>query len=316
MEVTIIETLETTKPIPITALAFSPSGRYLAAASQNGEITVWHTRKWEVHLKFFSLRQHFNQIQFTKDWKFYACGEISFLEVDLLKTQLTNHHQGGHLYRISPDEKICAVSQDLDSPFYLDADETFLIIEEHPIGKRYGEYKVGNIYHKLFSLQTIDIVFSPDSSTLALIIEIRDEVVQEFRLYMLPAREQVRFCSEYESNELVQPLCFSPSGQYLGYGNMEECSIELLLLGERIKIHREFYRHEDIITDLTFSHDSKLLASGSTDKTAKFWDIEQDELLYSYQHETSVTSLAFHSKNCILALGDEMGKVMILRLEL
>jgi len=314
MDMKVSLTLETMKDIPVSSLAFNPSGSYLAAASQDGELTVWHTRKWEPELNFRSQRHDFNSIQFTKDWKLFASGLFSFIEVDLLKTRIENI-VGGHINRISPDGKIFAASQDLDAPLPLYKDEIFLIIGSYPESETISEYQVGDTNNELYWLHTLDLLFSPDSKIIAVVLELDGNGLDlEYRLYLLPTGEHGDLQSIFEFSELIQPICFSPDNNYLAFGNWEDCSIDVFRIRQNIKFHRGYYGFDDGVSSLSFSPDGRLLASGSADMNLRIMDIEEDRLLTTFQHSSGVTSLAFHPTNATLALGDESGKVHIVEL--
>ena len=75
----------------------------------------------------------------------------------------------------------------------------------------------------------------------------------------------------------VDPIEFSPCGQYLAYGEVWECGAEKVPVrlwdigtGENIAT---FLGHPTDIQCLAFSPDSTILASGSFDGTILLWDL-------------------------------------------
>ena len=61
------------------------------------------------------------------------------------------------------------------------------------------------------------------------------------------------------------------------------------------KIHKTFANHSDWVNTIAWSSDSKRLASGSRDKTAKVFDLETGKRIVTFSgHSGSVNGVAFH----------------------
>ena len=62
--------------------------------------------------------------------------------------------------------------------------------------------------------------------------------------------------------------------------------------------------HRDFINSLAFDNNGKLLASGSSDRTIKLWDLQTYKLKSTLKgHKYSVLSVAFNNDGLILASG-------------
>ena len=62
--------------------------------------------------------------------------------------------------------------------------------------------------------------------------------------------------------------------------------------------------HSDSVNSVGFSKDGKFLASGSRDKTIKFWNLEEKREEFSLAgHSDWVTSVAFSKDGKFLAIG-------------
>jgi WD40 repeat protein len=85
-------------------------------------------------------------------------------------------------------------------------------------------------------------------------------------------------------------------------GNTEDFKIYLwdVTSGESIGI---LSGHNDIVWDVAFSPDGKMLASVSSDKTAKVWDWDNRELLKSLDFPADVVSVSFSPDGKDLAVG-------------
>jgi len=86
------------------------------------------------------------------------------------------------------------------------------------------------------------------------------------------------------------------------------------LTRKKIDANFEGHRGVDIsVASLAFSHDSKILATGGTDKTVELWDISTfpEKLLTEplEGHASSVTALAFSPDGRTIASGDDKGTV-------
>ena len=64
---------------------------------------------------------------------------------------------------------------------------------------------------------------------------------------------------------------------------------------------RTFYDHTDVVNAAAFNPDATCIASASSDRTAKLWDLRTQQLLQHYDaHDESVTDLSFHSSGSYL----------------
>ena len=72
--------------------------------------------------------------------------------------------------------------------------------------------------------------------------------------------------------------------------------------------------HTDMVTDIAFSGDGKILASTSRDQTIKIWNVATGELINSLSGNF-VTVLAIAKNNKFLVTGDDDGQVQIWQIE-
>ena len=64
---------------------------------------------------------------------------------------------------------------------------------------------------------------------------------------------------------------------------------------------RTFKGHTSWVRSVAFSHDGKLMASGSDEETIKLWDIDTRECVHTFEgHEGVISSVAFSSNGIVL----------------
>jgi WD40 repeat protein len=104
-------------------------------------------------------------------------------------------------------------------------------------------------------------------------------------------------------------LAFSPDGKHLALGNKEG----LVTVIDTISFDQTTqYRHSNRVYSLTFSPDSRTLASGSYDKTIILWNIENNQMIDRLvQHSSYVFALAFSPDGQKLASGGRDHTILI-----
>lgn len=122
----------------------------------------------------------------------------------------------------------------------------------------------------------------------------------------------------------IRSVCFSPDGKFLATGAEDKqirvwpsrfllfipflYSISQIWDIAKKRIRRVFEGHQQEIYSLAFSHDGRLIVSGSGDKTARIWDMEsgQQKKLEINEPEgidAGVTSVAMSADSRLVAAG-------------
>ena len=108
----------------------------------------------------------------------------------------------------------------------------------------------------------------------------------------------------FGEGEVVRDLEFSPDGMALASvaGNTADFAIRVWDVGSGQPL-QTLQGHTAIVWGAAFSPDGKMLASASSDGTAKIWDWQTGELLVSLDFPHEVTSVAFSPDGQTLAVG-------------
>jgi WD40 repeat protein len=126
------------------------------------------------------------------------------------------------------------------------------------------------------------IAFSPDGKQLAIGDYLKTRVIQ-----VSDWKEVLRL-------RRAGALAFSPDGQYLAMSEEEYIAIVSLSDGKALRILRG---HKNIITCLAFSHDGKLLASASVDRTIALWNPSLGQVLRTMTRHTDTVNAVLFSED-------------------
>jgi RNA polymerase sigma factor (sigma-70 family) len=102
----------------------------------------------------------------------------------------------------------------------------------------------------------------------------------------------------------VHTLEFSPDGKTIAVG----CSVRntiYLCDAATGQMTRKIEGHTDGVPLVAFGKDGKTLVSGSTDKTARIWDLATDKEVKRFQEQSAVTGLALSPDGKLLATRTE-----------
>lgn len=122
------------------------------------------------------------------------------------------------------------------------------------------------------------------------------------KLWSLESGKQVCTLTGHIDNVIA--ASFSPNGNVLASsGDINDKTVKLWFLSKNrnitLKGHSDWFGGIDSIA---FTADSKLIASGSKDKTIKIWQVDTGRELMTFKgHDDHITSIAISSKNKLLA---------------
>jgi WD40 repeat protein len=140
-----------------------------------------------------------------------------------------------------------------------------------------------SLVHQIVQIPGVSaIAFSPDGKLLAIGDYLKTRVIQ-----VSDWKEVLRL-------RRAGALAFSPDGRYLAMSGEEDIAIVSLSDGKALRILRG---HKNIITCLAFSHDGKLLASASVDRTIALWNPSLGQVLRTMTRHTDTVNAVLFSED-------------------
>ena len=111
----------------------------------------------------------------------------------------------------------------------------------------------------------------------------------------------------------VRAVAFSPTGDLLATAS-DDRVIRIYDTGSG-QMRSELKGHEFIITDIAFSPNGRALVSISKDKTIKIWDTQTGKFVRTLSgQEDQITSMAVTADGKLIAAGNQLGLINVLRL--
>lgn len=261
----------------ITGIAFSPDGRRLTTAGQDGVVKLWDVTGGHEIANFNGHSDTVKSVAFSPDGKLLATGSSdrtvkmwSANEAPEEAVTLAGHNDEIVSTAFSPDGRMLATGSN---------DKTAKVWDLSN-----GQARASLMGHQgSFGV----IAFSPDGRMLASGSE--DETV---KLWDVATGQEVSSFAGHTN--AIRGVAFSPDGNLLATADGDP-TVKLWDVSRRLEL-TALEGNTRLVEAMAFSPDGKVLATGSYHMTAKLWDvITGRELARSEGYESLVNSVALYN---------------------
>ncbi|MGZ9223046.1 MAG: nSTAND1 domain-containing NTPase, partial [Anaerolineales bacterium] len=148
--------------------------------------------------------------------------------------------------------------------------------------------------------------FNPDGKQLATIGDDGTTIIWEANT----GQERLRLPGKTQPSDLFteQRIAYSPDGKLLAACDSDQLKLYDPIAGELLM---ELSGHKGDVISVSFSHDGKYLATGSTDTTVRIWDVSNGDLIRVLEgHSAEVGGVAFSPDGKLLLTSSEDGTLI------
>ena len=274
----------------VNSVAFSSNGEYLAIGDNKGVLQIWDIEAEQV-ISFCS--GHFGRLRAVEfspsNNRIVATGsDDKTIKLWSVPDGVCIGTCAGHEGRVrsisfSPDGRTLASSSD-DKTVRLWSTISYENI-----------CIVGSHLDKVSS-----VAFSPDGQTLA--TSCADGVVK-----IWSTDGEVVYVVENGLGR-VNSICFSPDGQTLAVSSYDDRKVKLWSTSRKKYFH-VLEGHTKTILSMAFSPDSRVLVTGSSDRTARLWSVPDGSCIGFFSeegaHEARIKTVAFSPDGLLIATGSD-----------
>lgn len=313
----------------VNQIVFDSTGRYLAGASQNGEVLVMEVNSGRILKRFKHEKEVFSVTFHPSQFWLATAGDDAYARVFDLTTgkEITHfaHFDSVFSVRFSPDGRFLATAS-IDKSVRLfacgDWHEIARILHGDPVWQltvsndsrslATGSDKVARIMDTVLSAEDLqirhrdavfDVALNPKRTLLA--TASKDKTA---KLIDIVTGAEVK---QFNHQDMVYCVAFSMDGRYMATASKDR-SAKLV----DIDSGAEFViSHDDEVRSIAFSPDSRLLATAGMDKTVKLIDVATGKIIKPFVSNDTVGVVIFANNNQQLAMAGQNGRIQIIDLK-
>ena len=268
-------------------MKFSPDGKILASAMDNGTVRLWHAQTGEHHRILTGHKNIVSGVAFSPDGKTLTSGShdgtlrLWDRETGECRNTRTGYTGGVWSVAFSPDGKALVSAMANDTVGLWDAQT----------GMLRRMLKIQPQTHAIKS-----VTFSPDSKIFA-----GGGYGNVIHIWQAETGERQKTLGG-QHKEPVASVAFSVDGTILASASWDK-TVQLwdTQTGE---LRNTLIGHTDWVNSVAFSPDGTTLASASNDMTIRLWDAQTGELRRTFTgHKDVINSVAFSPDGKVLASG-------------
>lgn len=253
------------------SVAFSPDGKYVLTANDDGDARLWDAATGELLRRFKGHTNIIRSVAFSPDGKSVLTGALDDT------ARLWNTATGEELRKFDHPSWVYSVAFFPDGKKILTWARTATLWDIAGVGKHtFGEEAIA----------AISVAFSPDGRYLT--TASAGQVTP--RLWDVTSGTIVRNFSGHTDS--VDAVAFSADGSYVLTGSHDKTA--KLWVATSSAQSRTFRGHSTYVLSVAFSPDGKYLLTGSSDRTAKLWDVATNTVERTFNgHTEDISSVAF-----------------------
>ena len=297
----------------VRSIAFSPDGRLLASGSVDKKVSLWDVETGKIIKTFTGHAGEVNTVLFTPDGSSLLSGSwstaIKFWNIT--NGVVLQEIPGNPAFQPPSIFDAAGVLQPIKTAFNLATSNLVFAPTESIYLLKLG----GNgtqVLKEFRSSKTVDAVALSQSGKV-----LASATWSDIKLWDINSASEILTIKGGKNTDVI---AMSPDSHFIALNDGDGGkSIKLWDTNKEATL-KILAGHSEEIICLTFSLDSKLLASGSDDKMIKLWDVESGKVKTLKGHTNSVGAVAFSPNGAVLASiaynigeendGDELDKAV------